>query len=190
MHAESIYMFFPTPVLMQMWGSHDSDYAEHIFWDMTPCTLVGIYWCFREMYCLHLQQPRASRRGSTCSCVAPTHNTHIKIISEFIDDMKKLCLKTGQRFPTKIYLKPWKWMVAALDGHCLKESFFSNYMKQNTSWEADTCLIGQEIYGTWRLVTMLTRAHHLCLLLSHKNSVHILKLIFLQDPFYYYPIYI
>jgi hypothetical protein len=31
MHAETIYLLSPTPVLMQMWGSHDSNYAEHYF---------------------------------------------------------------------------------------------------------------------------------------------------------------
>jgi hypothetical protein len=101
-----------------------------IFWDMTPCTLVEVYWCFREMYCLHLQNPRVCGRGSTCSCVATTHNTQVKIISEFIEDMKKFCLKTGKRFPTKIYLQPGKWMVAVLDNYCLKESLLTNYMKQ------------------------------------------------------------
>jgi hypothetical protein len=31
MHAETISLFSPTSVLMQMWDSHDSDYAEHYF---------------------------------------------------------------------------------------------------------------------------------------------------------------
>jgi hypothetical protein len=26
-----------------------------IFWDVTLCSLIEVYWCFRGMYCLHLQ---------------------------------------------------------------------------------------------------------------------------------------
>jgi hypothetical protein len=41
------------------------------------------------------------------------HNTQVKIISEFIEDMKKFCLNAGQRFPTKNLPKAMK-----MDGGC------------------------------------------------------------------------
>jgi hypothetical protein len=46
-----------------------------------------------------------------CSHVAQNHNTNIKIVSEFTEDMKKFCLEIEQKFSTEnlciVHEKSW-----------------------------------------------------------------------------------
>jgi hypothetical protein len=51
-HAEHIYIYEALMVVT---------IKIIIFWDMTQCSLVGIYWYFRGMCCLYLQGARVRK---------------------------------------------------------------------------------------------------------------------------------
>jgi hypothetical protein len=46
--------------------SHDSKIwkLKYNFWDVTPCSIVEVYWCFGLTYCLHLQGWRVNQRSN------------------------------------------------------------------------------------------------------------------------------
>jgi hypothetical protein len=41
-----------------------------------------------------------SNEGEGWGRVAQIHNTHVKVVSEFVDDKKKICLRSGKTFST------------------------------------------------------------------------------------------
>jgi hypothetical protein len=47
--------------------SHNHDYADLWFRVLTPCSLINIYRCFEDTFCLHHQDPEDRPHSSTTS---------------------------------------------------------------------------------------------------------------------------
>jgi hypothetical protein len=106
-----------------------------IFWSMTPCNFVGIYWRFRTICCLQLQGRRASRAGKmlwygnerkdTASRAYQLGDGGAEIIRE---EVEKTCLRGENN--DKMFINIF-WIICFLTSVLVKISGFD---------KQDTCL--------------------------------------------------